>query len=183
MGTVPALIDNDHIVCDSHAITTYLIGKYTPNHSLYPNDLVKRSIIDSRLHFDSGSLFPISHAAYHEILMNNQWDYTDHAIERIEQCYHGLNTACLCNGANKYLAGNDLTLADISCYPNVSQVESVKTVDSNKYPALAEWMKRMAALPIMEANEKNVSKFKHVMIKIRKMNKMSSENIKRKDIQ
>lgn len=77
-----------------------------------------------------------------------------------------------------------MTLADISCYPNVAQVESVKPVDAKKFSALAEWMKRMAALPMMEMNETNVSKFKHVMMKIRKMNKMASENVvKRKEIQ
>lgn len=55
--TVPTLDDNGNIICDSHAIVTYLIGKYGKDDSLYPKDLYKRALVDQRLHFDSGVLF------------------------------------------------------------------------------------------------------------------------------
>lgn len=56
--TVPTLQDGDFVVWDSHAINAYLVGKYGKDDSLYPKDLQKRAIIDQRLHFDSGILFP-----------------------------------------------------------------------------------------------------------------------------
>ena len=56
--TVPMLADNDFYIWDSHAIVTYLVTKYGKNDDLYPADPEKRAIIDQRLHFDSGILFP-----------------------------------------------------------------------------------------------------------------------------
>lgn len=56
--TVPTLDDDGFYIWDSHAISTYLVGKYGKDDSLYPRDLHKRAIIDQRLHFDSGILFP-----------------------------------------------------------------------------------------------------------------------------
>lgn len=56
--TVPTLDDDGFYIWDSHAISAYLIGKYAKDDSLYPKDLQKRAVIDQRLHFDSGILFP-----------------------------------------------------------------------------------------------------------------------------
>lgn len=56
--TVPALDDDGFIICDSHAINVYLMNVYAKDKSLYPEDFKKRAIIDQRLHFDSGLLFP-----------------------------------------------------------------------------------------------------------------------------
>jgi len=42
----------------SHAISAYLVGKYGKDDALYPKDLQKRAIVDQRLHFDTGVLFP-----------------------------------------------------------------------------------------------------------------------------
>lgn len=56
--TVPTLKDGDFVLWDSHAVSTYLVGKYGNDDSLYPKDLEKRAVVDQRLHFDSGILFP-----------------------------------------------------------------------------------------------------------------------------
>lgn len=57
MHTVPTLEDNGFVLYDSHAIMGYLVGKYAKDKSLYPEEVQKRAIIDSRLHFDSSILF------------------------------------------------------------------------------------------------------------------------------
>lgn len=56
--TVPTLDDNGFVIWDSHAINGYLIGKYGKDDALYPKDVEKRAVVDQRLHFDSGILFP-----------------------------------------------------------------------------------------------------------------------------
>lgn len=58
LHTVPTLEDGDFYLFDSHAINSYLVSKYGKTDSLYPKDLQKRAIVDQRLHFDSGILFP-----------------------------------------------------------------------------------------------------------------------------
>jgi glutathione S-transferase len=47
---------------DSHAIMAYLVEKYGKDDSLYPKDLRKRAIINQRLHFENGILFPYTMA-------------------------------------------------------------------------------------------------------------------------
>lgn len=56
--TVPTLDDDGYILWDSHAINAYLVEKYGKDDSFYPKDLKKRGIVDQRLHFDTGVLFP-----------------------------------------------------------------------------------------------------------------------------
>ena len=57
--TIPALVDGDVLVCDSHAINLYLIEKYAKDVYLYPkNDFLLRTIINDRLFFDAAFLFP-----------------------------------------------------------------------------------------------------------------------------
>lgn len=55
--TVPLLDDNGVLIADSHAICAYLSETYGTNDRLYPNDLVKRAMVDARMHFNSGHLF------------------------------------------------------------------------------------------------------------------------------
>lgn len=53
---MPTLEDGPDSIWDSHAINAYLVDKYGNNDSLYPKNLVKRAIVNQRLHFDSGVL-------------------------------------------------------------------------------------------------------------------------------
>lgn len=57
--TVPTLKDGDLTIWDSHAISSYLINKYAKGSSLYPEDANKRAVVDQRLHFDTGLVFPL----------------------------------------------------------------------------------------------------------------------------
>lgn len=44
--TIPTLVDGDFALGESRAICTYLINKYSPGHSLYPDCPQKRALID-----------------------------------------------------------------------------------------------------------------------------------------
>lgn len=59
--TVPVLeIEEGKYIWDSHAINCYLVSRYAKNDTLYPKEFYLRAIVDQRLHFDSGVLFPCS---------------------------------------------------------------------------------------------------------------------------
>lgn len=57
--TVPVLEDGEHFLTDSHVICTYLVQKHGTykDQSLYPKELIQRSLIDQMLYFDLGVLF------------------------------------------------------------------------------------------------------------------------------
>lgn len=58
--TVPTLVDTDGFVLfESRAIAIYLIERNFPNgHSLYPKDANERALINQKLQFDCGTLYP-----------------------------------------------------------------------------------------------------------------------------
>lgn len=57
--TVPTLVDGDFSLWESRAISRYLISKYgKDNNSLYPSDPQTRAVVDQRLDFDLGTLYP-----------------------------------------------------------------------------------------------------------------------------
>lgn len=53
---------------------------------------------------------------------------------------------------SKYLVGNTMTVADISCITTVSSL-LFAPINPIKYPKLNEWIKRMKQLPYYETNE------------------------------
>lgn len=59
--TLPTLEDNGKFLWDSHAINTYIMSKYGKEEQqrrLYPRGVYQRAVIDQRLHFNNGVLFP-----------------------------------------------------------------------------------------------------------------------------
>lgn len=56
--TVPTLVDGDFVLWDSHAIGAYLATSYGKDDTLYPRDPRKRAVVDQRLYFDVGTLYP-----------------------------------------------------------------------------------------------------------------------------
>lgn len=58
LHTVPTIQDGDFTIWDSHAVNAFLVDKYGKNDSLYPKDMERRAVVNQRLFFDCGVLFP-----------------------------------------------------------------------------------------------------------------------------
>lgn len=107
--TVPVLDDNGTIIWDSHAICTYLIGKYAPDDSLYPKDLVQRAHVDQCLHFDSGVLFTAIRNANFVIFLGGSV-VPQEEIDELHSALELLETFLI---NSLYLTGNKLTVAEV----------------------------------------------------------------------
>lgn len=147
--TLPALVDEDFIVWDSHAVCTYLHEKFSKDDKFYPKDLLTRTKIDQFLHFDGSTLFPrfgviAFKLALHKAteISNEDSDRALEALGFVEQFLNG----------KEYLVGDTLTLADFACVTVPTTLIKLFSVEG-KYPNIEAWIGRLAQLPYYhEAN-------------------------------
>ncbi|CAF4879816.1 unnamed protein product [Pieris macdunnoughi] len=142
--TVPTLKDDDFILGDSHAISTYLINKYAKDDSLYPTEPKLRAIVDQRLHFDCGILFPAIRNAFVPVVIFDGKKLTDDAVKKITTAYEFTDQFA----TKTWLAGEQFTIADICCVATISSLNEIIPIDAQKYPHLYAWFKRCSELDI-----------------------------------
>nr|ANS53393.1 glutathione-S-transferase epsilon class 5 [Sitophilus oryzae] len=150
LHTVPVLEDDDGtIIIDSHAILIYLVSKYKKNDPLYPLDNLKQKIrIDERLFFEGGTL---SHR-----LGNVQSPLfkgvkpTESTLGLLKEGL-GFLEAFLVNNKTKYIAGNNVTIADFSIVTTVTCIDNY--VPYSQFPQLKAYIERLQKLPWYKVNE------------------------------
>ncbi|XP_044737252.1 glutathione S-transferase 1-like [Chrysoperla carnea] len=142
--TVPTLDDDGFYLWDSHAIATYLVSKYAKNDSLYPKDLKKRAVVDRLLHFDSGIVFPRARGAFFPILFLNEKTIPEEKKAAIYEAYDFLESFF---DGNSWIAGNELTVADLCIIPAVTTLGGIFPIEKSKYPKLLAWIEKCKTLP------------------------------------
>ncbi|XP_018564051.1 glutathione S-transferase 1 [Anoplophora glabripennis] len=157
LHTVPTLQDGDFAIFDSHAINTYLTDKYAANDALYPKDLQRRAVVNQRLYFDCGILFPRVSAIVGSLLREGAKSVSKDKADLLTQGYASLETLL---ERSTYVAGDQLSLADFNVIATVSSANVLVPIASNRFPKIAEWMSRMQSLPYYaEANQVGLDKF------------------------
>nr|QVK45130.1 GSTe6 [Pagiophloeus tsushimanus] len=158
LHTIPTLEDGDFAIFDSHAINAYLVGKYGKKDTLYPKDLQKKAIVDQRLHFDSGILFPRLIDAVRPLFNGKANSIEKDKADLIADAYQSLE---LLLKGHDYAAGNEITIADFNLVATVSSLDSCMVpVTADKYPILSAWFARLKALPYYDVNQAGVDQFK-----------------------
>lgn len=143
--TVPLLEDGDALIWDSHAIMAYLVSKYGKDDSLYPKDLLKRAVVDQRLHFESGVVFANALRSITKlVLFLGATVVPKERIDAITEVYDFVETFLK---DHDYIAGDQLTIADYSIVTSVTCLEAYVDIDPAKYPKLSAWLKRLQQLP------------------------------------
>ncbi|KAJ8717509.1 hypothetical protein PYW08_005908 [Mythimna loreyi] len=134
---VPLLEDGDFILSDSHAIITYLVSKYGADKraTLYPNELSVRAVIDSRMYFDTSILFPNIRGIVKAILVQGIKELSPQQVEDVNAAYDVLDKYLQ---KTKFVAGDHLTVADVSCVASISSLAAIVPVD-DKYEKLKAW--------------------------------------------
>nr|AVT42185.1 glutathione S-transferase e6 [Lissorhoptrus oryzophilus] len=156
LHTVPVLEDGKFILWDSHAINAYVCDKYAPNTSLYPKDLQKRALVDSMNQFDNGYLFA-KWAHYIQSVIFQRETVEMGNIQ--DQIFETLDFLELILQKRKFVAGENVTIADFSIVANITTMEIFYPIPEDRYPRISEWLMQMKKLPYYDINQKGVDVF------------------------
>uniref|UniRef100_T1GT20 GST C-terminal domain-containing protein n=1 Tax=Megaselia scalaris TaxID=36166 RepID=T1GT20_MEGSC len=142
-----------HSTQSLHAICTYLIQTYgsDKDQELYPTELFSRALVDQKLYFDAGVVFPKLRSIF--LCVFNPAGPTKIPKELLTAIYEAYDFLEVFLSRTKYIAGDNFTVADLCCIATVSSAEFVP-IDATKYPSLSDWVNRMKALPYYEINDK-----------------------------
>lgn len=157
--TVPTLVDSGFTIWESRAIIIYLAEKFPKNDSLYPNNPNKRAVIHQRLFFDLATLYQAFMNTYvTQYLFKQPVDAEQY--KKIDTAFELLNTFL---EGQTYVAGDSLTVADISLLATVSSYDVVK-YDFSKYANVVRWYENLKkTAPGWEENWDGCLKYKKLL--------------------
>lgn len=84
-------------------------------------------------------------------------DMVKDAELNIPRAFKEIESIFLANGNNNYLIGDQVTIADFSCYCEINQLEALN-FDFKPYPILTNWMERMKQFNGFEESHKIIHK-------------------------
>ncbi|XP_068146708.1 glutathione S-transferase E14 [Drosophila tropicalis] len=160
--SVPTLVDNDLILTDSHVIMIHLAEQYDKAETLWPKAYKERIQVLNRLFFECSFLFRRDSDLMSEI-MRKGLDQVDAAYHerKLKEAYQAMEQYL---EKQSYMAGDQLTLADIS------MVTTLSTVSELMFPVLASqwshlhcWFATMQQLDAYQVNRMGLSKLRHTM--------------------
>ncbi|XP_033197170.1 uncharacterized protein LOC117230545 [Bombus vosnesenskii] len=158
--TIPTIDDNGFYLWESRAIMTYLVNQYGKNDSLYPKDPKKRAVVDQRLYFDACTLYK-SFADYYYPIIFAKAPKDQAKYEAIGTAMSFLNTFL---EGQDYVAGENMTLADLSIVATVSTIEAMD-YNLSKYKNVTKWYAKIKseAPKYEEYNNAGVKAFKDLV--------------------
>ncbi|XP_053605932.1 uncharacterized protein LOC128672663 [Plodia interpunctella] len=161
--TVPTLVDGDFSLWESRAISRYLVNQYGKGSTLYPEEPKARALVDQRLDFDLGVLYPrFANYFYPQVFGGAKADEAQ--LKKLEEALVFLNTFLAGRG---YSAAPELTIADLSLIATVSTIDAAG-IDLKPYPNVLKWYElvKSTAKNYDEANGKGIKLFKDMIAQL-----------------
>jgi len=146
-GTIPSFEDTEIglLISESHAIMCYLCNKYGWN-DLYPSNAESRAKVDSYLHLHhrnvrEASIGLVAPKVRKDLNFSEDFLATSNTI--IKKAFQAIENGWLSN--SRFLAGDDFTIADISAYVEIGQLQNIFTNVYNfeDYPNIQRWLDDM----------------------------------------
>lgn len=147
--------DNGFILWESGAIAQYLAETYAPESSLYPRDTKKRALVNQRLQFYLGTMLPRIRQITHPILFDGLKEIPEEKRKLLYDTFELLDG--FLNGSD-WLAGDQVTLADLAILANITTIVSFGA-DISEYKKLSSWAERCKTLPGYGENMEGVKTF------------------------
>ncbi|CAG4987629.1 unnamed protein product [Parnassius apollo] len=132
---IPTIVDDGFILWESHAVSKYLIDKYCKGNSLYPEDVKARAIVNMRLDFDLGTLYPRLNEFLSAHFLEGK-PLEESGVKKIQEALGFIDTFL---ADTKYVAGSELTLADYGLGLTTSCIEAAN-ISLKEYPNVVRWL-------------------------------------------
>jgi len=154
-GVVPYIDDDGFGLYESRAICRYLVAKYSPqDQSLAPTELKAQALFEQAASIESSYFAPNASTILVEKVLAprfgrepNEARYEE-AVKKLESALDAYETIL---AKQKYLAGDDITLADLFHVPAGRIVESVNPEIFPKRPNVNRWWVALSARPSSQA--------------------------------
>lgn len=138
-GKIPVLEDDGFVLFESNAIIKYLADKNGSR--FYPKDLKKRAVVDQWIDFSSMHVgMALSKVFYNRVIAQRIGDKVDEGSLKDGLKFLDKFLPLVDNQLkkSKYLAGNEMTLADFDLLAVLDPSE-VAGVDLSPYQAIVKW--------------------------------------------
>lgn len=134
------MIDDGGFLLSEHvAILQYICDKFAPTSNLYPSDAQQRALVNHRLCFNT-SFYYSAIAAYAVGPMFFDYPRTEQGLQRVHMVL-GVFEEYFKRLGKKYVAGDHVTIADISLALSTTVLEAIK-LDLSPYPLVNGWYER-----------------------------------------
>ncbi|KAL5522170.1 hypothetical protein ACEPAF_2027 [Sanghuangporus sanghuang] len=163
-GQIPVLVDEDGFkIFESRAIARYLIAKYGPNSGLIPKDLKKNALFEQAMSIENNDFAPpaggLAGEKYFKPMLGLQ-PSEETAAEHESTLEKNLQAYERILSKQKYLAGDELTLADLLHLPNGSIItDRVGFKGLKATPNVARWWKDISSRESWKSVEANAQAF------------------------
>ena len=147
-GTIPGIEDKESgfVLSESHAIMCYLCNKFDWN-DLYPSNHEERAKVDSYLHLHHRNVREASVGLVAPKVrkdLNFPEDFLKISQANVDKAFKALEDGWLAQ--SRYLIGDQLTIADMSAYVEIGQLQSKFTnlYDFAPFPNIRRWLEDMS---------------------------------------
>jgi len=144
---VPTLVDGNFVLTESRAILAYLINSRKAGSDLYPSDPQARARVDQRLNYDH-VLFSRNTSMYRPLILGEISAIIPQARDSVVNAVKVMETFL---ENSKWIAGNNLTIADFSALANISTIVEFG-YDLTQHSNLNRWYEQCKSLNGFEEN-------------------------------
>ncbi|XP_017836071.1 glutathione S-transferase E14 [Drosophila busckii] len=161
--SVPTLVHGELVLTDSHVILIHLVEQFDADGTLWPRDYQARMKVLNRLFFECSMLFRRDSDLMSEIV-RKQYANVDVSYHKrkLTEAY-GMLEQYLAEQA--YMAGQQLTLADLSIVTTLSTVNLIFPValEPHSWPHLERWLTTMQQLDAYDVNRIGLKKLQQIV--------------------